>query len=127
MDLKKIDNIYKIILDKVELDNKWVGLTPDVLKAFEWLSDEINEAKVEYLNKKQVYLEDELWDIIWCTLRLIELLDQKWHINKNNILNRLEKKYSQRTYWIKEWLCWDDIKNKQKVELKNEQELLDNL
>jgi hypothetical protein len=35
-------------------------MSPDTLEAFDWLIDEINEAKEEYNNKKQVYLEDEL-------------------------------------------------------------------
>jgi hypothetical protein len=35
-------------------------MSPDILEAFDWLIDEVNEAKHEYINKKQVFLEDEL-------------------------------------------------------------------
>lgn len=127
MDFKKIDDIYKIIIDKVQLDKLWKWMSPDILEAFDWLIDEVNEAKHEYINKKQVFLEDELWDILWTILRIIELSDQEKVINKDKILHRIEKKFSQRTYGLRDWLKWNDIKKEQKIELKKEQDLLDNL
>jgi hypothetical protein len=74
-----------------------------------------------------VFLEDELWDILWTILRIIELSDQEKVINKDKILHRIEKKFSQRTYGLRDWLKWNDIKKEQKIELKKEQDLLDNL
>jgi hypothetical protein len=35
-------------------------MSPDTLEAFDWLIDEVSEAKDEYNAKKTVYLEDEL-------------------------------------------------------------------
>lgn len=127
MDFQKINDVYKIILDKCELDKSWRWMSPDTLEAFDWLIDEINEAKEEYNNKKQVYLEDELWDVLWTVLRMIELIHQEWFIDKNRILERIEKKFSKRTYGLRDWLKWADIKKEQKIELKKEQDLLDNL
>jgi NTP pyrophosphatase (non-canonical NTP hydrolase) len=52
-------------------------MTTDVLESFDWLIEEIDEAKEEYKLNKQVYLEDELCDIVWTVLRITELLDKK--------------------------------------------------
>lgn len=127
MEVEKLKVILKVVQDKVEMDlagTSW--MTTDVLESFDWLIEEIDEAKEEYKLNKQVYLEDELCDIVWTVLRITELLDKKWSIDKNRIFDRVIKKYTGRVYGLQEWKLWDDIKKEQKKELLEEQNNLEN-
>lgn len=126
MDISNFEKILKIAQDKIDYDTSWKSwMDPDVLLAFDWLIDEAQEAKEEYINKKQVYLEDELCDIYWTIIRITELLSQENAIDKNRIFQRIEKKYSGRVYWLQEWKTWNEIKQTQKAELLEEQTDLD--
>ena len=123
MDFQKINDVYKIILDKCELDKSWRWMSPDTLEAFDWLIDEINEAKEEYNNKKQVYLEDELWDIFWDYMCLLQSLEQEKMINSKKVFERCYKKFSERLWADWDGVSWQEIKKKQKEELKTEHNL----
>ncbi len=127
MNFEKINKIFEIVEEKVRLDKSWVWIEPNVLDGFNRLKDEIEEVKTEYLEKKQVFLEDELWDIYFTIFRITELLHQEWAINKNNILNRVETKYFDRVYGIEKWIKWADTKKHQKETLINEQNKLDEI
>ena len=114
MDIDKLKIMLKIVRDKVEMDLEGTsGMTTDVIESFDWLVEEIDEAKKEYTDKKQVYLEDELCDIVWTVCRIIELLSKQWSIDKNRIFDRVIKKYTERVYWLKNGRLWDDIKKDQ--------------
>ena len=52
MDFQQINDVYKIILDKCELDKSWRWMSPDTLEAFDWLIDEINEVSCKKSPKK---------------------------------------------------------------------------
>ena len=127
MDIDKLKIMLKIVRDKVEMDLEGTsGMTTDVIESFDWLVEEIDEAKKEYTDKKQVYLEDELCDIVWTVCRIIELLSKQWSIDKNRIFDRVIKKYTERVYWLKNGRLWDDIKKDQKKKLLEEQNNLEN-
>jgi hypothetical protein len=72
-----------------------------------------------------VYLEDELWDIIWSAFRVIELIDREWIVKKERIYDRVIKKYTERVYGLEAWKAWADIKKGQKKELLEEQTALE--
>ena len=127
MKTEKLNEILKIVEHKVTMDLEWrSGSDPSVESAFDWLIDEIQEAKEEYDADKKVYLEDELCDVVWTILRIIEILDRNNKIDKTRIFDRVIKKYSQRVYGLEEWKLWNDIKKVQKKELLEEQNKLDN-
>lgn len=127
MKTEKLNEILKIVEHKVTMDLEWrSGSDPSVESAFDWLIDEIEEAKEEYHADKKVYLEDELCDVVWTILRIIEILDRDNKIDKTRIFDRVIKKYSQRVYGLEEWKLWNDIKKVQKKELLEEQNKLDN-
>jgi hypothetical protein len=88
--------------------------------------DEIYESVDEYRNKNKVFLESEIWDIFWCILRLVELLDREWAIEKDKIFDRIITKYSQRVEGLQVWTDWEQIKKSQKIELIDEQEKVNN-
>jgi len=127
MKTEKLNEILKIVEDKVKMDLAWKSwMTIDINESFDWLIDEVEEAKEEFRDNKQVYLEDEICDIIWTILRISKLLDAQWVIDSDRIFDRVIKKYSQRVYWLQEWKKWDDIKKVQKIELLKEQTNLEN-
>lgn len=126
MKTEKLNDMLKVIDHKVTMDLEWKWMSPDTTEAFEWLIDEVEEAIIEYKNKKTVYLEDELWDVVWSIFRVIELIDREWLIKKERIFDRAIKKFSERTYGLEEWKAWDDIKRVQKKELLDEQNKLEN-
>ena len=127
MEIEKLKKILEIVEKKVSMDLEWKGMDPDAFLAFDWLIWEVEEAKIEYTVKKKVYLEDELCDIIWSAFRIIEVLDREKSIDKYRIFERVIKKYSERVYWLDEWKTWHEIKEKQKKELKEEQEKVENI
>lgn len=125
----KIDQLQKIInlvWEKVNLDEQWKWIDPSVLDAFDMTIDEIYESVDEYRNKNKVFLESEIWDIFWCILRLVELLDREWAIEKDKIFDRIITKYSQRVEGLQVWTDWEQIKKSQKIELIDEQEKVNN-
>lgn len=89
---------------------------------FKEIRNEIQEAENE-LNTHQVYLEDELWDVLWDYLCLLNSLKQEWKITSvNKVIERAYKKFSWRIN-IETWDyngIWKEIKKQQKQELKNE-------
>ena len=85
---------------------------------WEWIKDEIKEAENE-LNTNKVYLEDELWDILWDYLCLLNSLKKEGKIDSvEKVLERALKKYTWRINeetWKNNW-NWEEIKARQKKE-----------
>jgi NTP pyrophosphatase (non-canonical NTP hydrolase) len=74
---------------------------------------------------KRVYLEDELGDIFWVFICLLEWLEQEWKIEKQRIFERCYQKFSERIGNDGLWVAdWDEVKKLQKERLKQEQESL---
>ena len=121
--LKKLIKLskYKSKIDKKRGNKKYFN--------HKWLLNEIisevKEVKKEIKKSNIAYLEDELGDILWGWIILVEKLRQKGYIKShNNILKRVLKKYSQRIYALngddKDNSIWEKIKKIQKKELKKE-------
>lgn len=93
---------------------------------FKWLQDEILEVKEEIENNRQVYLEDELWDMFWDYCCILKSLEKEWKIDSSKVFERCYKKMSQRVEGRLKWEKWDDIKIIQKQELLQEHNLQTN-
>lgn len=126
MKIDQLQKIINLIWEKVNLDEQWKWIDPSVLDAFDMTIDEIYESVDEYRNKNKVFLESEIWDIFWCVLRLVELLDREWAIEKDKIFDRIITKYSQRVEGLQVWTDWEQIKKSQKIKLIDEQEKVNN-
>ena len=94
---------------------------------FDGLKDEIDEVEVEIKDNNQVYLEDELGDVLYTYLNLLVWLKEEWKISSiKNIISRSEKKFWERINAIEKIAdnarlqTWKEIKNKQKKENKEE-------
>lgn len=84
------------------------------------LSDEIAEVKSELDSNRQCFLEDELGDLLWDFVCLIEHLELEGKIIKKQVFRRALKKYSERVTFREEDETWESIKQKQKLELQQE-------
>lgn len=89
----------------------------------DWLINEIEEVKQEIKKDNSIFLEDELWDVLWVYLNLIYFLDKEWYIDHKNVFKRSLNKFAWRFDWIYSWITWWETKKKQKEELKKEHNL----
>jgi len=89
---------------------------------WEYLKWEIQEAENE-INSHQVHLEDELGDVLWDYLCLLNSLKNEWQIQSiEKILDRALTKFSGRIN-EKTWDNhgkWEEIKAKQKKDIEDE-------
>lgn len=84
---------------------------------------ELEESNDEFRENNSVYLEDELWDVLWTYMCLLNSLEKDWYITDvEKVFERSFKKYSWRINvdtWINNWK-WSDTKKIQKRELDKE-------
>ena len=95
---------------------------------FEELPNEIEEAKEQDKKNNHVYLEDELGDVFWDYLMLLQSLKYEWKITSiDAIMERAYNKFRERVWEdghanVEDWAEWDRIKKIQKQRLKQEHE-----
>lgn len=87
-----------------------------------WIKSEFDEAIDEIKERNSVYLEDELWDIFWDYICLLNSLEQDKLINKEKVFERCYKKFQERLWDSPEFehVNWKETKEKQKKELEKE-------
>jgi len=97
---------------------------------YNWLigqiAEELDEVAVEIKEQNSAYLEDELSDILWGWIILVEKLNSKGYCGTvEDIMHRAKKKYSERVLPLKgnseDYVIWREVKQKQKVALNSEQ------
>ena len=92
---------------------------------------EVQEVKEEIRSNNTPKLEDELCDILWGWMMLVENLKDLGLVSSHErILKRALNKYQERILpligeEIQDELIWQEVKNKQQEALKREQELLE--
>ena len=112
LDLKRAEAKY--------MDNAWL------LQA---MRSEIDEVKAEIKPNNKAYLEDELSDILWGWLTLIENLKDEGYVGSHeDVMQRGLKKYKERILSLygdeRDHKVWREVKAKQKEALKKEQRCL---
>jgi len=128
-------NIFKKLNDLSEKRIKYFLSQWDKISWYRWsdtyweyLEKEIEEAKNE-INTNRVYLEDELWDVLWDYLCLLNSLKEEWKIESvEKVLERAFTKYTWRIN-SKTWEYngnWQEIKKEQKRLLDLELKKLNN-
>ena len=94
---------------------------------FKQIPEELIEALDENKLNNSVYLEDELWDVLWCYLCLLNWLKAEWKITSvEKVFERSYKKFTWRLNektWENNWI-WNEVKKIQKKELKKENDLI---
>lgn len=119
--IENIKKLLEIVEDKYNIDSQrdW---SKGSITYLDELKKEIAEVEEVINSGYKVYLEDELGDVLWDYFNLLVNLENEEKIDLNKVFERVLKKYSQRITGIKEGISWYDIKEKQKLELKKEQE-----
>lgn len=119
--LKAINSIFHLCKKRItyfhEVDNKnWYFWSKTYI---EWIQNEIDEVKKEVENPERfMYLEDELWDIFWVYMCLLESLEQEWKIKKSRVFDRCLHKFRERIGEnADKWEQWQEIKAQQKQAL----------
>lgn len=89
---------------------------------FEWLLWEIDEWKEELAKWDFSELENEMWDVIWDILLLLDKLEDEGKINKENVFEKIYTKISTRKSFLLEWrkvekeeamAIWNEAKRKE--------------
>jgi len=125
--MQNITNNFKELLElagkkkNLDKDDTW---SEGAITYFKEIQNEIQESLVEYKAGKQVYLEDELGDILWDYLNLLTNLESENKINLEKVFIRANKKYQERISGLNYNSTWSEVKKKQKEELRIEQEAL---
>ena len=122
--------IYQKLLD---LSEKRIHFFTENMNAQGWyrgsknyftdLPIEIAEAKLEDRENNHVYLEDELWDVFWDYLMLLQSLKSEWKITSiDAVLEGAYTKFSERSGVDGKWADsdWDIIKTMQKARRNKE-------
>ena len=110
------ENRIKYFIENPEPFYKWYKTYFDAVK------DEFEEVEEQLKDNNSVYLEDELWDVFWDYMCLLYSLKSEWKITSvEKVFERAYKKLSERIWnnWKNNW-DWQEIKKKQKEELKLE-------
>ena len=122
------EKIVKLSDDRVDLHlalDKKTGVDNHSIDVYKkWLVWEIEEAFDEIKKDNSVYLEDELWNIFWTYITLLQWLKKRWYISSvEKVFDRSYKKFNWRLdYVIKNDYpnSWKEIKDIQKIERKKE-------
>lgn len=92
---------------------------------FDGILEEMNEVREELISWKQIYLEDELGDVFWDYICLLETLQKEWKIDVSNVFKRCYIKYSERLNLNgSNKGDWKQVKKEQKQRLELEQQNL---
>ena len=90
---------------------------------FTWIQEELEEAKKEWEEWNNVYLEDELGDVLWDYMCILHSLEYEGKIEKNRVFERIYKKFSERVGEDgRGGTDWEGVKKRQKEELRKEHE-----
>jgi NTP pyrophosphatase (non-canonical NTP hydrolase) len=97
---------------------KWSGTY------FSHLVEEVAEANWENKWQNKVYLEDELGDVFWDYMCLLQSLKAEGKIcGVDEVLERSYNKFVERVWIDGKWMVpWDETKKIQKKKLKEEHE-----
>ncbi|MGR6841766.1 MazG nucleotide pyrophosphohydrolase domain-containing protein [Aliivibrio wodanis] len=117
--LEELQKISKVKAQR-DLKGTWYKNSFTYLDAF---IDEVEEVKYEIKADRQCFLEDELGDLLWNYVCLLEHLELEGKVAKDQIFRRALKKYSERVSARNIQDNWDDVKERQKQELINEHQL----
>ena len=127
--INNIPKFFELVKEKFRLNEVIAKKLPSHRSKKNWnnyksyitsLKEELNETVDEIKKDNSIYLEDELWDIFWTYINLLYTLEEEWYINTPQVFDRAYKKYNERVDAIKNWIPWEEIKEKQKEKLEKE-------
>ena len=124
--MKELEKLIELVAYKHELDLKRAepqySDTDWVLNS---IVEEVQEVKEEIKPNNIAHLEDELSDILWGWLTIVEKLKDEGYVTSHEaILERGLKKYEERILSLKgderDHDIWKEVKARQKLELERQ-------
>ncbi|MCT8985289.1 MazG nucleotide pyrophosphohydrolase domain-containing protein [Shewanella phaeophyticola] len=114
-----LEQLQIVAQEKAQIDliGTWFQGSQTYLDA---LAEEIVEVKTELQLGRQCYLEDELADLLWNIVCLIEHLELEEKVDQKQVFQRAVKKYTERVTARLPHETWDDVKVRQKLDLEKE-------
>ena len=86
------------------------------------IKSEVREVEEEMEAGRSCFLEDELGDVLWDYLNLLQSLENEKQIKLERVFERSFEKYSERWNAIQSGTSWNEIKITQKEKLRAEYE-----
>jgi len=120
------DNALQTLLDLVRRKNaidqssSWSAGSETYLTE---LVKETMEVKEALATGSLAHLEDELGDVLWDYLNLLQCLSIEKNISIESVFDRAAHKYEERISGIENGVLWKDTKIKQKERLREESNL----
>ncbi len=121
--MKELKKIIELVSEKCDLDiSRDDKNLIDPYWLLEAILQEVQEVKEEIKPNNTPHLEDELGDILWSWIALVEKLKRQGFVGTHeDIFKRTLKKYQERIEpldgTIKDYETWKEIKIKQKEAL----------
>ena len=118
--MQDFKELIQIVKRKAALDqgNTWSNGSSTYL---EEIKKEVDEVIEEIPKRRDCYLEDELADVLWDYLNVLQALEQERGISTEAVLARACEKYEERISGLESGKTWAEIKQGQKVALANAQ------
>ena len=118
--MKSFNTIVSIARRKNKFDqtNPWSNGSSTYITE---ICKEVKEVAEEIAQERNIYLEDELGDVLWDYLNLVLSLEKEKGIKLEYVLERAARKYEERISGIERGISWKETKEKQKAALKKEQ------
>ncbi len=114
-----INELEKIaqVKSQRDLEGTWFKGCDTYLEA---MIEEVGEVRAEIAAGQQCFLEDELGDLLWNFVCVLQHLELEQKIDKHKVYQRAVKKYKERVSYRKPGESWDSVKIRQKLELEQE-------
>ena len=114
--MNEFDTLLKIAERKsaIDADSDWYQGPETYLTGIE---NELAEVRSELNKHRRVYLEDELADVLWDYVNVLQALAKEQGIDPQRVLHRACQKYQERVTAIEQGQPWDEVKHRQSVEL----------
>ena len=114
--MNEFDTLLKIAARKATIDanSDWYQGPETYLSGIE---SELNEVRAELNKHRRVYIEDELADVLWDYVNVLQALAKEQGIDPQRVLARACQKYQERVTAIEQEQSWDEVKRRQSVEL----------
>ncbi len=128
--MQELKKIIELVNKKCDLDiSRDDKNLIDPYWLLEAILQEVQEVKEEIKPNNSPHLEDELGDILWGWIALVEKLKRQGFVGTHeDIFRRTLKKYRERIEpldgTMKDYETWQDVKIKQKEALDREKSLL---
>jgi NTP pyrophosphatase (non-canonical NTP hydrolase) len=118
--MENIQKLIQIVKRKAALDqdNTWSNGASTYL---EEIKKEVDEVIEEIPLQRDAYLEDELGDVLWDYLNVLQALEQERGIKTDAVIARACVKYEERIAGLESGKSWSEIKQVQKHKLAKEE------